>query len=304
LRGMLFSNISGALSEAGSAATADSARPIQELSEKFRDAAAAISANIAAEQAKGPAADQARIAAMQAQEKEYDNKSKTLSQRAADTQNKPNAGGVMSSAMQGFAQGGLWGAIINIIGSIVGKLKGFWKCLQEVQPIVDLVVAVLGKVFDALAWFTHITMGWLRTVYNWIVRVINAALGWAGVHLKKWKEDVLPETPVVEDATRAIADLSDSAKDASEELLNAAAGWKVNLARFNATTGTMPAINVDNGRNSGNTTTNQPPVTINGDIVVQAQDPAELAMQIQRINEHQQFIMTGSTVPRSPTSAR
>ncbi len=65
-----------------------------------------------------------------------------------------DVGDVLNAAVQGFASGGIWGAIIGIIGEVVTKLSGFMRIVDSMNAFFSTALKnidnALGPLFDAL----------------------------------------------------------------------------------------------------------------------------------------------------------
>lgn len=107
-----------------------------------------------------------------------------------------------------------------------------------------------------------------------------------------------------EDAGDGLDSFAESARAATQEILNAPQGFKIAAARFGATIGEPLALR-DGGAAGGATGGGelQSPINI-GQIVVNADDPVELARELQRINEYEAFRLTGSPISGMPSPVK
>lgn len=252
-------------------------------------------------------------------------------QNAADKaqQNKQVGSSVLSAGYQGMAVGGPWAALGAMIAKILSMTKGFsqilgWfgqiigkvipifnKLVGALWPIISLwmkqlgwLVSVIGWVVDKISKVIHFFIGLIGGVWNWIIKEIASFFDWLHMHgtakkVRKLSMDLSgpPEDAAAADSLGDLGDAADSAAgsigDMAAELLNVPEGFKIDLARFNATNGYAGATSPTA------LPTSAPPIVIE-QVVVQAEDPAELARKLRHANEWADFTITGSTVGDKP----
>lgn len=115
----------------------------------------------------------------------------------------------LGAALEGFAQGGIWGAISNVLLSLLGETESFGLIMEAVNRLLEPIVGVLDSLLKALMPIIQVALtlvevalkplAWILEkiiapvfkfvgsliagIYNAIATAINWALGWAGVHL-------------------------------------------------------------------------------------------------------------------------
>ena len=186
--------------------------------------------------------------------------------------------------------------------------------------LTDVLVPVFHALFTALKAVAeaclYVVKG-LADAWNWIIDAVDDALGWMGVDLSSLKIstsglndalNTLKNTTI--DSTEAQAeaagqaaansDATDTADDGldtlgstadsvSDSLTNVPAGYKVDLARFNAT-----APSSTFASNSQATTTNN--TSIGQVTVVASADPKKTWADIKRVIQRENTVRTGSPI--------
>lgn len=90
-----------------------------------------------------------------------------------------NVGQVANSAMQGFEQGGIWGALISALVTLLSKCESFNDVLEEIdkvlEPIMPLLNAVCGVILRIVKASNTLAQN-LSSVFDMFAYFINAIL--------------------------------------------------------------------------------------------------------------------------------
>lgn len=284
-----------------------------------------------------------------------------------------DAGSVVSAALQGASQGGIWGAILGTVMSIAQQSESYKRASQALNKILEGVVKAFEPLLEGLEPFTLVVngvVGVLVKVLTPVLKALGTVLSWFGravalvvvgiggvligiskvwnfiVDKIEWVFEQIDKIPGVnmsraidalenlqidtdelsdgiedfaaiargenlnlpdvvdesDNAANSLARLGDTADSVTAQILNVPTGFKVALARFNATsvdTAAAPDFGVSNVAAPAAQTTK--PIAIDT-VVVQANDVGELERQIREIQERRNLAASGSTL--SPTMPR
>lgn len=203
--------------------------------------------------------------------------------------------------------------IFDILGPFFQQIAGIISALAPVLKLIGTVLKFLGPVLQAIFVIIGTIVGIIMSIILPIVAFFQELFGQhlAAADTMKSLDELWTAigTPVANSANGAATALDGTAAAAqavTESLMNVPEGYKVNEARFKAAIaegdytmpgGTTPGLP---GPVSGSTYT-APPITFNGDLVVQAQDPEDLLAQLHarvvRINGQRYGTPAGAGAP-------
>jgi hypothetical protein len=188
-------------------------------------------------------------------------------------------GTVISAGVEGFKSGGIWGAIVGVIGEIITKLSGFTRIVESMNAFFGRALAnidkAFGPIFDIIIQFAEIVGEMIESITSlsgafemirgvlWVLgKVIDTVElsflyvakgiadlfgGNAGLNamVKKVEDDLKKpfDAPAknLADGLNKAADAAVKVADKFNEMLtNIPTGYKVNGRRFGADNGGSP----------------------------------------------------------------
>lgn len=177
------------------------------------------------------------------------------------------------------------GPFFRMIGSLINSLV---PILKMIGTIMKYLAPILQVIFVAIGTVVAIIMSIILPIVAAIQEIGGNHEGAAQTMRSLDELWTAVGTPMVNSANGAATALDGTAAAAqavTESLMNVPEGYKVNQARFQAAIAegdyTMPGSSTPGMPGpSGPSVYTPPPITFNGDLVVQAQDPEDLLAQL------------------------
>lgn len=186
------------------------------------------------------------------------------------------------------------GPALEILGGI---LQGIGRVVAGVAWVIGKVLLLLSKVWNKMVNFLLGVVRKMDDIWGINMNGTIRALERMRVNTGEMSDavDELGQiaTGEIDRLPEVVDDLADSAKEASESLLNVPHGYKVALARFNATDAMQAATpGVEDDVTPTGDTTNVTISTVNLD----PQDPVEFLEQLEQISATGSYVSTGTAL--------
>jgi hypothetical protein len=284
----------------------DAAKALEELADRAHEAGEHAKKAADAFQALAEAQHQARQAIVD----------KITPKGVSDLVGAGKQGNLAAGGGNGAA--GVLGAVGGVFLELLTKSKQFGQVMEKVDavvqsfadvigivlepllPVFDMLTKVakpLAPIFKLIGDVVESVITAIAGVWNGLMTVLDFLTGWAGTDFKNWKINLDDLNTSTTDAADANDHLADAADKAAASLTNVPAGFRTELARFNASDPTLIGGAAAGGDRPGSVDPgySRIQITVNG-----STDPDAVAALVEKRLRMAEQRRTGRAFPSAP----
>ena len=208
------------------------------------------------------------------------------------------------------------GPVLRAIGPVFGWLAELLRgvalavlfILKGLGDVWNGIVGAVSSLLRSIADFEIFGRHPFGALNSWADSVDEATISMRDLEGKihDLQNATIPDLDdSTEDTSTGLEEVAAAAEKATSEILNAPQGFKIAAARFGAISGEPIASEFSAPKSLSDAVKDSVVAPVNVDtVLVQANDPAELAAQIQRLQEYEDFRLTGTITSTSPSPVR